>query len=226
MKIAVVTLTIGDEYTKAIDLGLKSKKEYCDAHGYDYIAGGMLTNRPPSWEKIPLVLAVLHKYDWVFFTDGDTMIMNHNIKLESFIEKYEGHDMMFTRGREIKEKQFSCNAGVWFAKNTRWTRKFLESVYDLPNGCQEVIQFRLWEQGMIVAMLKHNSLNCRKHIFLEDDRRAFNSPRDMYQDGDFLLHFIAVTGKEAIKETLQTLQEHMERYYPQILRYSTTSNPE
>lgn len=215
MRIAVVTLSIGEEYTKSIELGLKSKETYCEAHGYENIVGGMSTGRPASWEKIPLVLAILHKFDWVFFTDGDTMVMNQSVKLEDLIAKYEKYDMALTRGG-----RYFCNAGCFFVKNCKWSRNFLEEVYDAPNGCEEVITGRFWEQGMITAMLTHNSLNCWDHITIEHDRRAFNSPIELFEDGDFLVHFIT---KE--EKTCPEVQANMEKYFPRILRYSTTSNP-
>ena len=215
MRIAVVTLAIGEEYTKSIELGLKSKEMYCEAHCYENIVGGMSTGRPASWEKIPLVLAILHKFDWVFFTDGDTMIMNQSVKLEDLIAKYGKHDIIFTRGIQPN----LCNAGVFLVKNCSWSKNFLEAAYDTPNGCNEIITFGLWEQGMIAAMLIHNSFDCWQHVTVEQNRRAFNSVMDIFEDGDFLIHFIMEN------KSYPEVQAKMEKYFPRILPYSMTSNP-
>jgi len=215
MKIAVVTLAIGEEYKKSISLGLKSKETYCEVHGYENIVGGMSSGRPASWEKIPLVLAVLHKFDWVFFADGDTMVMNQSIKLENLIAKYDKYDIALTRGG-----RYFCNAGCFFVRNCKWSRSFLEEAYNAPNGCREVITGRFWEQGMFNAMLTYNSLNCWDRIVIEHDRKIFNCPTGLFEDGDFLVHFIT---KE--EKSCSEVQEKMDQYFSRILWYSTTSNP-
>jgi hypothetical protein len=39
-RIALLTLCVGERYTKAMQAGLRSKEEYCAAHGLDFILGG------------------------------------------------------------------------------------------------------------------------------------------------------------------------------------------
>ena len=91
MKIGVLTLCIGDKYYEAVKSGIESKKAYCYKHGYDFILGSediYDKSRPIAWSKIKMIEKYLPKYDFVFCSDADVIIMNENIKLENFIQEY------------------------------------------------------------------------------------------------------------------------------------------
>ncbi|RZS17122.1 hypothetical protein BHM03_00049234 [Ensete ventricosum] len=60
-----------------------NKQAYAARMGYVFVdAGGMVDHsRPPSWSKILAVRSQLPHYDWVFWNDADTMVMNPAISL-------------------------------------------------------------------------------------------------------------------------------------------------
>ena len=64
-------------------------KKYADLHGYDIIIirnNRKLNNEwAPLWEKIPLIIDNLEKYEWVLFIDADAFFINHSIKIEDVI---------------------------------------------------------------------------------------------------------------------------------------------
>src|SRR3989338_2640243 len=88
MRIAVATLVVGDDYSRVVQPATQSKIDYCNIHGYDPIIG--LTSdstRPVPWSKIPLLHRVLPEYDFVFFSDADTLVADYDRRIENtFLE--------------------------------------------------------------------------------------------------------------------------------------------
>jgi hypothetical protein len=71
------------------------------------------------------VQAVLNDYDWVFWLDSDAWITNYDIKLESILPKQGFVDFVVT------EDANGPNAGSWMIRNSDWSRKFLETWWNL-----------------------------------------------------------------------------------------------
>jgi len=103
-------------------------------------------NRKPSWLKVKAVERYLASgdYDWVFWIDGDTVIMNDNVRLESFLpEEEEGQDVdVGTRQTMEKDRaevpsliltkdHRGINAGVWFMRRSEWSMRFLAHWWSL-----------------------------------------------------------------------------------------------
>ena len=88
--VTIVSLSIGDTYTEMVQPGLKKTKEYATRYGYDYIVGSKKEDpsRHIYWNKIALLQKVLDETtsEWIVWIDADTLIMNHAIALDSFID--------------------------------------------------------------------------------------------------------------------------------------------
>jgi hypothetical protein len=88
MNIAMATL-----YTKNIEqyalLSLENKKTYCLKHGYELLFSdkSLDDKRPPAWSKILLVKEHLKRFDWIFWSDIDALILNMRIKLSDFVDE-------------------------------------------------------------------------------------------------------------------------------------------
>lgn len=168
MEVAIVST-----WTENIrDLGLlssKNKKAYADKHGYHFIGREQinLTGRPASWMKLPFLLSFFDDFDWIFWTDADSLIVNQDLRLETFIDdNYEMvlaevqpedylHEPMFQREYQEFFKQHGnkkilrVNCGQFFVKCSDWSRDFFaEAWYSAtePNH-------RLWEQKSITDLL-------------------------------------------------------------------------
>jgi len=209
-KIAVVTIAQGEEYKNRVELGMKSKEEYCQRHGYDFILKDQSedTSRHIYWSKIPLMRKVLEhpSYDWVVWIDADTLMMNMEIPLEIFLD--DNYNFIISRDWQ------AINSGVFFVKNCQWSKDFLDRVYNrvdcvdhfLPD--QEAISRELKNNNEIDAMAKivpqrlFNSY-CSEILGYHTDLTT------LYQKGDFLLHFASA---DALYSNL--LKDWMEKYYP------------
>src|SRR5688572_3984070 len=98
MRIAVVTLAT-PEMSAVARLSEPNKRAYCARHGYEFISldrtldGG----RPPQWSKVLLLLQHLDPFDWLFWSDADSLIMNAELRLEELVAEHPLADLLITR---------------------------------------------------------------------------------------------------------------------------------
>jgi hypothetical protein len=114
--------------------------------------------------------------------DGDTLIMNDEIKLENLImDLSKNMDIM------VAQDWTMLNTGVMFVKNSEWSRKFLELVYDQT----EFLNHPNWEQGAFIHLLENNEMEAKSHINVLplSHQNQFNSYWYSYNYRDFILHF-------------------------------------
>ena len=115
MNIAIITISIGDEYIETWKSFLKTKEIYCNIHNYSFIQINELLDkdRKPHWTKIKAIEKHLKSYDWIFYSDADVNIMNFDIKLEDIINKYSNNDTFLI----ISKDNVEINSGNFFIKN-------------------------------------------------------------------------------------------------------------
>lgn len=208
-RIALLTLAVGDEFKEKAKLGIQGKKMYCQKHGYDYIddAGNeeiIDHSRPLPWSKVSLILKCLdmNRYDYLFWIDGDTHIMNPRIKIEDLIDELsQGKDFMVTTDWKM------VNTGVFFVKCTDWSKTFWQHVW----GMEEHINGNNWEQNAVIDCINKNILNTQEHtrlcpLYLQ---KRFNSYWYNWSYGDFILHFAGV-----FRQRSMTLKMLLSRYCP------------
>src|SRR5436190_7044920 len=116
--ICVCTILIGDLPYK--DAAKKNHREYCAHHSYAYIClERALNDYHPMWMKPDLILQVFSKkYEYVFFTDGDSFFINMDRALEDFICDKD----LIASGDEND----LINTGHLFFKNTAWSKSFIK----------------------------------------------------------------------------------------------------
>lgn len=192
MKICVCSLSIGEFYKKSTVLGTLSKKKYCDLYGYDFVDDETYPetydeNKHPAWSKLNIIKKCLslNKYDIVVWMDADTLIMNAEIKLESFIDRYLG-DKLFLLSRDNGN---FINTGVWFIRTTNleYTIDMLDRVYRNEHNIDKD-----YEQGPFNALYNEDiSLQEKSVILSVDMQKEFNTAICFYITGHFLVHFLA-----------------------------------
>lgn len=217
-KIAIVTL--GDEKVKNWNrVSFPNKIKYAERHGYAFIScDHLLDDRPPGWSKIILLLQHLSNYDYLFWTDTDSLIIETHIRLESLLSSK--HDLTFCVGGS-KEEQLALtpNTGAFFVKNSRWSRDFLTTVYDqqfLVNKCDAQGKWVAQSSDHQKQRAKCKCLGCRTfkydqkafvhvlHHMLPEEKKKhiacyepanflyFNGYGSAYQPGCFLYHLPGV----------------------------------
>jgi hypothetical protein len=86
MKILIVTLA-DEPYWPLAEISVPNKASYAAKHGYDflYISENWWPHYPASMSKMPVLANKREDYDWVFWTDVDSLIVNPERRLEDYI---------------------------------------------------------------------------------------------------------------------------------------------
>lgn len=203
LKIAIVSVAVGEKYQKAVMPGFINKQAYCEEHGYDfyYVTESLDPSRYPAWSKILIIQQILADYDWVFWTDADSLIMNPSIAVEQLVD-----DRYFLV--ICKQIDGTINSGQFLIKNTPLSFQFLDRIY-----APDMLHKGWIEQGAVIEIL--NTPPYAQNVLILH-QRAFNSicPKRWanvlhdahYHDGDFILHF-------AMSPNVDTLATYMEDWF-------------
>ena len=200
-KIAIITMVIGADYIKAMEPGLDSKRQYAKKHGYDLHIGGAEVwdrSRPIPWTKLPYILKFLDQYEYLFWSDADVMITNHDLRLEDHVLPLlpPTKDLLWT-----KDVCGNLNSGNMLIRGgSAWIKDMFKRTYEQT----DLIHHIWWENAGMVRMYLQNPGDAAKTETL-DDFRKFNSyvfgPKNLatdptarlFQPGDFLVHFAGVS---------------------------------
>lgn len=190
-------------YGEQVAFGTKSKLIYAKKQGYDFFLAtkrleecyGIKAERSleASWSKIPLVAQLLEEYDWVFWTDADSLILNFDIRLESFLD--DRYDLIGCTEKEtLKVPCHYCpeidyvNMGQFFIRNSSVGRGILLGAWKnhLPPSWLYEQPWMNWH--IIENHLEDQVLVCPHH--------TFNSHPSRYKEGDFLIHTFGHRGQD------------------------------
>ena len=195
-KIAIVTMTIGKDYGRAMEPGFQSKRDYAKRWGYDCIIGGeehWIRDRPIPWSKIPFFSSLLDSYDWIWFSDADSMITNPDIKLEDLFAKvFDGQEKKHAAWWQdgcgnINSGQILCRGRSHLVR--RWLQE---------TGKQTDLLYHGWWENAGMIRIWHQDQEIQEAIELRTDYRMINAylfPKpeyDSWHRGDFCLHFAGV----------------------------------
>lgn len=166
-------------------LSFPNKADYCRRHGYDFI--GVWENaspsRHPSWGKIPLILAHLSDYDYLFWTDADSLITNPTPTLESLVSSSDADLFIAGKGE-------SLNCGQFIVKSTPTAAAFLEAVWGHypPLG-------KYWEQSAMIELLADGAdarCGCKMEYVA---KHLLNSYPSDWRKDHFLCHWPGDPGR-------------------------------
>jgi hypothetical protein len=193
MKIAMVTL-FTEEIADYGEIGAANKQAYAKRHGYDcFVYREKLdANRHPAWSKLIAIGRHLPNYDWVFWSDADSLIMNAARTLESIIAGHQDKDMILT----WETGAAPINTGEWLIRNSPWSVAALSGIADsaYPNP------WPAWfEQGALIAWLNADKTRWR-HLELLHPRVMNSTPpvalydhlsvrKSRFRKDDFVIHF-------------------------------------
>lgn len=215
-RIAIVTL-FDKNYEDLAKYSLPNKLAYANKHDYDfyYYDHSLDLNRPPQWSKILAIQNVLNtnKYDWVWWIDIDSLIMNFNIKLESIID--DAYDVIFTHNAH----SYISNGSSFF-KNSDISKQFLNDSYSLEKEYLKNIDVNIFDhEQQSMRLLVLNETIYKEKTKLIDERVCnsycvtgnesvlsaypnWNVESNIYKDGDFVIQFCGRTFQERMIDFL------------------------
>jgi signal transduction histidine kinase len=200
MKIAIVTL-FTEEIAEYGELGAANKQAYARRHGYDcFVYRERLDkSRHPAWSKLDAIKSHLPNYDWVFWTDADSLVMSGGRTLESIIAGHEDKDMILT----WEAGPSPVNTGQWLVRNTAWSATALSAIGDIACPNRKPGWF---EQGALVewlgadetrwshlAILHPRVMNATPPVALY---RNLSTRISRFRHGDFIIHFWPLARKQ------------------------------
>lgn len=205
-KIAVISLH--DERYKTIgyysDL---NKRAYAQKHGYDVhlYTDSLDTTRPAAWSKIKALERHLKDYTWLCWIDADALVMNHDIKLESFIDN--NYNMI------ISQDPNGICTGVFLLKNTEWSFELLKAIYNQT----QFIEHYWYEQASLMFLLnRYRHLNTSIKFLTQRALNSYIHTCGVYQPGDFIIHFVG-----GLTKTLQDKEKLIKEFYAKSIVLNT-----
>ncbi len=187
MKILLLSLADGS-FADIGAISSPNKQRYADRRGYDFLCVDYVrdSNRSASWNKILWLEKLLPEYDWVFWTDADSLIMNGEIRLEDVIGD-SSHDLIFTKDEN------GLNAGQFLIRNCCWSLWLLDSIWDQT----QFLDHPWSEQAALMYVLREMSEAHRiEHVRFLPSKNVMNAYvnhyRSDYQPGDFIVHFVGM----------------------------------
>ena len=156
MKRAIVTYAEG-AHEELLEVALPTYKDFALRNDYDLIVGKKMTDLPPAWNKIPLLLSALQQgYDEVVWFDCDLVVVNSS---EDFPPM--GSDpalgvytqcMLHSMVRHFEDNSEVPNSGVW---RMRQKSNDLHSA-ELLHEMMRLEVFRnhgWWEQAALLTLM-------------------------------------------------------------------------
>lgn len=191
-RIAVISMWDENQAALAAITG-PNKAAYCRRHGYAWLpqTAGFVAERPLAWSKIAFLRRLLPAYDWVMWSDADSLITNPALRLEPLVD--QPADLLITCDHN------GVNTGSFLLRNCAWSRRFLEELWELPAHPDYTPAYELWSDRMWDnrAFLLHLARpESRRHCRFLPQRRLNSyhpqlteaGPASRHRPGDFVLH--------------------------------------
>ena len=219
----------------------KTVSDYCLKQGYDHL----LHDEPIdtcdlTYQKPKLILNYIDKYDYIMWADGDVMIANDNIKLESIISEHPEKDLIACKD----PGGWYLNAGSLIFKNSPSSVKLLERWWELRDRNSYGEDWRRSREGVgdahdqstLISLLGENGgcdpnrmpfgwdkdmLN-KFHIYPLEEAK-FNSHPKFYKEGGFIIHFMGYC-PERVAENISFWDSQLKSAYPSFVQKSFLSH--
>jgi len=204
-------------YQSLADITIQNKKDYCDLHGYEFIDFSIAKNntgKHVAFSKFYAALKKMYNYDWIFYNDLDSLIMNYNIKLESFIDN--NYDMI------VSYDINGLNSGQWFVKNSPWAHSFMKKVFcrdefnEFGGWADQIAFCNTWlysgeamQKTKVVPQKLFNSY-LYETFGKNDEGDSPYWPQGQFQKGDFCLHFCGMPH--------DMRESYIKQYLPMVIK--------
>ena len=148
MNRCIVTYAAG-AHEELLEVALPTYRAFAERHRYDLHVGNKLTDLPPAWNKVPLLLCALQRYDEVVWFDCDLIVVDPTDDFPP-IDKGNGRTYYHSLVRHFEDNSEVPNSGVW--RLTKECVPLLEKLLEL-----EVFRNHgWWEQAALLTMMGYS----------------------------------------------------------------------
>ena len=138
----IVTYAAG-AHEELLDISLPTYKAFAQRHRYEVIVGAKLTDLPPAWNKVLLLLEALTRFDEVVWFDCDLVVVDPSL---DFPKLKTTHSLV----RHFEDDSEVPNSGVWRLRPT--ARPLLEAILQL----QVFRDHGWWEQAALMTLMGYS----------------------------------------------------------------------
>ncbi|ORX86232.1 hypothetical protein BCR32DRAFT_290208 [Anaeromyces robustus] len=174
--------------------------QYADIHGYKFKlnTGTYDKGRDVVYMKLYTIIEALiegfktKEYEWIFWVDGDIILTNPNIKLETFLPTDNNINFIAFADEN------SLNAGLFFLRVNSWSLNFLK----------RAISYLYYHPKKFLKYLEQTAMN---NILIEQKEEShyiivppwFNKYLKVKEPGDFLIHLAGEWDKDRLANNLR-----------------------
>jgi hypothetical protein len=149
------------------DINYIINKKYCEKYNLDIILSNnqkKYNNRHAAWERLPLLLDNITKYDYLIWIDADAFFYNDANNVVDIINNNREVDFIFSNDFGNK----NINTGFFIVKNSQYSIDFLTKwAYDEEFYKQNPYPL-WWDQGVLIDMFNKNVLDIKNQSVLID----------------------------------------------------------
>jgi hypothetical protein len=152
-------------YDKAIEsygkINYEINKRYCDKHNFKIILSTTkkLQDRHSAWERLPLLLDTISKFDYVMWIDADAFFYKDAKSIVDIINKNTNVNFIFSN--DIGDS--NINTGMFIVKNSQYSIDFLNRWLHDKELFKSNPYPQWWDQGVLIDMYNKNILNIREN---------------------------------------------------------------
>lgn len=143
MRRLVLTGWSGTAFARMAAITVPLQERYAKRHGMDFCCGNLFGERPPSWNKVMLILSGLQKYDEILWLDADVVVIDNR---ENVFDSVSG-DWWHAVVQHDTPSGLVPNCGVWLVRPQMVPT--LRSVWDEGRN----ITHLWWEQASILERM-------------------------------------------------------------------------
>ena len=147
----IVTYAAG-AHEELLDVALPTYKDFAHRHGYDFLVGKKVDGSwGPAWNKVPLLINALERYEEVVWFDCDLVVVNPADDFPPIgSDPSKGtytQDKLHSLVRHFEDDSEVPNSGVWRL------RRGMETLLQTMLGLEVFRDHGWWEQAALLTMM-------------------------------------------------------------------------
>jgi hypothetical protein len=148
------------------DINYKINKIYCEKHNFDLICSNKkkYKHRHSAWERLPLILEHIEKYDYIIWIDADAFFYIDSANICNIIEKNMDKNFIFSN--DIGNK--NINTGLMIIKNCTYCIDFIKIWAYSEELYKQNPHKAWWDQGVLIDMINKNISDIKNNCIFHD----------------------------------------------------------
>ncbi|ORX46406.1 hypothetical protein BCR36DRAFT_372236 [Piromyces finnis] len=214
-RIAIITFIDKFKVNSISENAISELYQYAKIHGYDFFIDHEVyyAEREIYYMKTNTIIKYLLRfleektYDWIFWVDSDVVMVNPNIKLETFLPPIEKNDIHLI----ISGDSNGINAGVFFLRINSWSLTYMMRTVSYAYNHKTSLIFYSDQTSMNNVLLENYEVETDHFVLVP--QKWFNMYIDETTPGYFLIHFAGVVMKDIIAKSVREFLLNNTEYY-------------